>query len=112
MVLFPEHEEYSESAAREGCAEIRDVGVAEDYRRRGIGAAMLRALERIAHDRGAERIGLSVATEEQPARDLYAKLGYGHAHGPFLISARLDTDDGAGLPVGPDPVVYLTKSLA
>lgn len=111
MVLFPEHEEYSESAAREGCAEIRDVGVAEDHRRRGIGTAMLRALERIAYDRGSERIGLSVTTEEQPARGLYAKLGYHRAHGPFLISARLDTDDGVGLPVGADPVVYLTKSL-
>ena len=30
MVLFPGHAEWSDSAEREGCAEVRDVGVAED----------------------------------------------------------------------------------
>ena len=41
MVLFPSHEEWSVSAEREGCAEIRDVGVAEDHRRRGVATAMI-----------------------------------------------------------------------
>ena len=48
MVLFPSHEEWSVSAEREGCAEIRDVGVVEDHRRRGVATAMISSLESAA----------------------------------------------------------------
>ena len=36
MVLFPEHDEFSASAVREGCAEVRDVFVARPRRRLGV----------------------------------------------------------------------------
>ena len=61
MVLFPTDEEWSVSAEREDCAEIRDVGVAEDRRRRGVATAMIASLEAAALDHGMVRIGLSVA---------------------------------------------------
>ena len=48
MVLFPSDEEWSVSAEREGCAEIRDVGVVEDHRRRGVATAMIASLEAAA----------------------------------------------------------------
>ncbi|HET9723620.1 MAG TPA: GNAT family N-acetyltransferase, partial [Actinomycetota bacterium] len=96
MVLFAGHEEYSESAVREGCAEVRDVYVAPDHRRRGVASGIMRALEDASRERGWRLIGLDVSLGEDdaPARALYDALGYRHAHGPFVSSASLDTDDG------------------
>jgi len=109
MVLFPEHEEYSDSATREGCAEVRDVFVAPDHRRRGAAEAIMAVLEDSARAAGMVRIGLSVALDDgaAPARALYEKLGYRHAHGPYIGSATLDGDDGP-MPVGA-VLTYLVK---
>jgi GNAT superfamily N-acetyltransferase len=111
MVLFPEHEEYSDSATREGCAEVRDVFVAPDRRRRGVAGSIMAALEDAARATGMRRIGLSVALDDEaaPARALYGKLGYRHAHGPYISSTTLDGDAGA-MPVGA-VMTYLVKEL-
>jgi len=113
MVLFPGYEEYSVSAEREGCAEIRDVNVVPDARRRGIATAMIVVLERAVRTRGLPRIGLSVALDDDdaPARELYGRLGYAFAHGPFVSSTNLVADDGSPVPVGA-VMTYLTKPLA
>ena len=113
MVLFPSHEEWSVSAERVGCAEIRDVGVVEDHRRRGVATAMISSLESAATARGMTRIGLSVALsdDDTPARTLYGKLGYALAHGPFISSTDLFDDDGRPIHVGA-VMSYLTKPLA
>jgi GNAT superfamily N-acetyltransferase len=112
MVLFPTDEEWSVSAEREGCAEIRDVGVAEDHRRRGVATAMIASLEAAALDHGMAGIGLSVAMsdDDAPARALYATLGYAFAHGPFITSTDLFDDDGRPIHVGA-VMSYLTKPL-
>jgi GNAT superfamily N-acetyltransferase len=112
MVLFPDHAEWSESAERERCAEIRDVGVVEDLRRRGVATAMIASLETASRGRGFDRIGLSVALsdDDSPARELYARLGYTFAHGPFITSTDLIDDDGRPIHVG-SLMSYLTKPL-
>jgi GNAT superfamily N-acetyltransferase len=112
MVLFPEHEEYSESARRERCAEIRDVEVIEEARRRGIGSAMIRLLEDAARERRMPRIGMSVAIGQDagPAELVYGKLGYVRAHGPFISSTDLDDDEGRPIPVGA-VMAYLVRQL-
>ncbi len=112
MVLFPGHDEFSVSAQREGCGEIRDVTVEPGARRLGVATAMVAALETAARERGLPRIGLSVAlsADDAPARDLYAKLGYAVAHGPFITSTNLYDDDGRPIHVGA-VMSYLTKSL-
>lgn len=110
-LLFPGHEQWSISAWRERCAEVRDVFVAADRRRAGIAKALMAALEQTAHDRDMSRIGLMVTLDEEhgPARALYQSLGYERAHGPFVSSVTLQTD------AGPRPVfavaVYLVKEL-
>jgi ribosomal protein S18 acetylase RimI-like enzyme len=111
MVLFPEHDEYSDSAARERCAEIRDVSVAEAFRRRGVATAVMRALEDETGAAAFGRIGLAVGIDDDaaPARALYERLAYRHAHGPFVISTTLHGDDGP-FPVS-GAVVYLVKDL-
>jgi GNAT superfamily N-acetyltransferase len=111
MVLFPEHEEYSISATRERCAEVRDVFVVPERRRSGVANAIMQALEEASRANGWSRIGLAVATSQdaEPARRLYGALGYRHAHGPFISSTTLASDDGP-LPVG-SAVTYLVKEL-
>ena len=112
MLLFPSHDEYSASAERERCAEIRDVEVDAGHRRRGVATAMIAELEAAARARGWTRVGLSVGRDrdDRAARSLYAKLGYRAAHGPFISGAVLAGDEG------PIPVAgildYLVKPLA
>jgi len=112
MVLFPKHEEYSTSAEREACGEIRDVGVEPDARRLGVATAMIAFLEGAVREYELFRIGLTVslAAEDGPARALYAKLGYAVAHGPFITSTSLFDDDGRPIHVGA-VMSYLTKPL-
>jgi GNAT superfamily N-acetyltransferase len=111
MVLFPGHDEWSTSAHRERCAEVRDVSVVPTHRRRGIARAIMAHLEEAARGAGMRRVGLSVAQDDEaaPARALYAALGYAHAHGPYVSSTMLDGDEGA-FPVGA-VLAYLTKKM-
>lgn len=113
MVLFPGYDEYSTSAEREACGEIRDVAVEPDVRRIGVATAMIAALEAAVREWGLSHIGLTVAlaAEDAPARDLYAKLGYAFAHGPFISSTNLLDDDGKPIHVGA-VMSYLTKPLS
>ena len=112
MVLFPTDEEWSVSAEREGCAEIRDVGVDEGHRHRGVATAIISSLEAAALENGLARIGLSVALsdDDASARALYAGLGYAFAHGPYITSTDLFDDDGRPMHVGA-VMCYLTKPL-
>ncbi|HEX5950460.1 MAG TPA: GNAT family N-acetyltransferase [Actinomycetota bacterium] len=111
MARFAGLEERSESAIREGCAEVRDVFVTSSHRRRGAATAIMSALEDASRGAGWRRIGLSVSLDDEaaPARALYTRLGYRHAHGPYVTSATLDTDDG---PLHVHAImVYLVKEL-
>jgi len=111
MVLFPEHDEFSASAVREGCAEVRDVFVAPGHRNRGQATAIMAVLEDAARGQGKGRVGLSVGMDDAalPARLLYERLGYRHAHGPFLMGATLLGEDGP-IPVG-SVLNYLVKDV-
>jgi GNAT superfamily N-acetyltransferase len=113
MVVFPGNPEWSESAYREACPEIRDLAVGEGWVRRGIGSALVAASEAEARAAGFDRIGLGVGLEESyaAARSLYERLGYATAHGPFVSAALLDRDDGTSFPVG-GVCMYLVKDLA
>jgi GNAT superfamily N-acetyltransferase len=113
MVVFPGHEEWSPSAYREGCPEIRDLEVAPAWTRRGIGTSLIAAAEAEVRGRGFGRIGLGVGLEPSyaAARSVYDRLGYLVAHGPFIAAALLEDQDGAALPVA-GVCMYLVKDLA
>lgn len=57
-------------------ADILNVAVLSETRRRGIAEALLRELEKRLPARGAERITLEVRASNEPALALYRKLGY------------------------------------
>jgi ribosomal protein S18 acetylase RimI-like enzyme len=46
------------------------------HRRQGIGAALMKQAEDLARQRGDRQIGLQVFQQNQPALNLYEKLGY------------------------------------
>lgn len=50
--------------------------VAPEYRRQGLGTALLQMAESWTHQQGHHQIGLQVFTNAQPALSLYQKLGY------------------------------------
>jgi GNAT superfamily N-acetyltransferase len=102
MLVLPGHPEWSPSAYREGCPEIRDLAVAQEMQRQGVGSSLISALEREALDRGFATIGLGVGLDEEygSARIVYERRGYVFAHGPFIAAAKLETDDGGGIAVG------------
>jgi hypothetical protein len=80
-------------------------------RRAGVATAVMAWLEDAARVAGMDRMGLSVSLDDgaAPARALYERLGYRHAHGPYLSSTTLDGDDGP-MPVG-GIFAYLVKDL-
>jgi GNAT superfamily N-acetyltransferase len=112
MLVLPGHPEWSASAFRETCPEIRDLAVVATAQRQGVGSALIAALEREAIEAGFDRIGLMVGLDDDyaAARAVYERRGYRFAHGPLISGGRLATDDGAGLAVA-GVCEYRVKSL-
>jgi GNAT superfamily N-acetyltransferase len=63
---------------RLGMPEIQDLNVVPEARKRGAGAALIKALEDLARRLGYKQIGISVGlhSEYGAAQRLYVKLGY------------------------------------
>lgn len=59
---------------------VESVRVRSDLRSRGYGADLMRAVERIARDRGAARIELTTNARRDRARTFYERLGYVPSH--------------------------------
>jgi len=55
---------------------VADIAVAPGVRRRGVGAALLRAAEDYAAGQGLPYLALSVSSFNAPALRLYQRLGY------------------------------------
>jgi GNAT superfamily N-acetyltransferase len=94
-----------------GVPEIQDVFVAAERRRQGIASQLTRVAEARVRARGWETISLSVSQEgNQPARRLYAKLGYVEAATEPVRVSGVIVIRGQPLEVD-DTLVYLTKRL-
>ena len=55
---------------------VSDVAVATPVRRRGVGQALLQHAERVARTWGKKALVLDVTAQNEPARQLYRRLGY------------------------------------
>ena len=54
---------------------LEDIYIADDYRRNGLGEAMVRIIAKLAKQRGFERIDFQVLEWNTPAVKFYEKLG-------------------------------------
>ncbi len=54
---------------------LEDIFIAEDFRRNGLGEAMVRIIAKLAQQRGFERIDFQVLEWNSPAVKFYEKLG-------------------------------------
>jgi GNAT superfamily N-acetyltransferase len=57
-------------------AEIGSLVVAEGYRGRGIGTALIAALTDVARERGAQVLEIGVGPDDEHVRSLYTRLGF------------------------------------
>src|SRR5262249_26650477 len=60
----------------DGCGHITTIGVAPEYRRRGLARLILHEVERSFLTRGVTTVRLEVRTDNQAAQRLYEQLGY------------------------------------
>ncbi len=57
-------------------AELSDLFVAESFRRKGVGAALVRAVEAYARERGATQLLLLTGLDNPEAQAFYRSLGF------------------------------------
>ena len=57
-------------------AEVQNLAVRPEFRRRGVGRQLLRAIHEHLAAAGVERVFLEVRVSNQPALDLYRSCGY------------------------------------
>ena len=81
-------------------AEISDLAVAEPYRRRGLGTAIIQYLMRAACDMHADAVDIGAALTNPGALALYRRLGFQDDH-----TLMLDLGSGE------EPVIYLRLRL-
>jgi GNAT superfamily N-acetyltransferase len=94
-----------------GVPEIQDVFVLPERRRQGIASQLTRAAEERVRARGWNRVSLSVSqVGNEPARSLYAKLGYVDAAVEPVRLTGVIVLRGRDVEVD-DTLVYLTKPL-
>ena len=79
-------------------AEIANVAVAPEYRRRGLGKELLTWLEQTARAQNAEKLFLEVRAGNTPAKALYEGFGFE----PISVRKRYYED-------GEDAIVMLKK---
>jgi ribosomal protein S18 acetylase RimI-like enzyme len=61
---------------RDACGFIHDVAVDERARRHGTGSALVKAAMTWLKDRGAPRVVLGTAEQNEPAQRLFERLGF------------------------------------
>ena len=57
-------------------AELHDVSVRSEHRRRGVASALIAAAEREVRAHGRDRLRIAVGIENEPAQALYRACGY------------------------------------
>ncbi|MCC6847219.1 MAG: GNAT family N-acetyltransferase [Deltaproteobacteria bacterium] len=67
---------------------VHDLAVVHEARGRGVGRALLAAVEDRARARGCCKLTLEVLEENRPARALYARVGFGDVAGGDSASTR------------------------
>jgi predicted N-acetyltransferase YhbS len=94
-----------------GVPLLNHLEVAADRRGRGVGTALVRAVERAAARRGYRRLLLGVAPENAAAKDLYGRLGYTDWGGGSIVSRWTEPDGRGGIREASMTVDIMVTSL-
>ena len=98
---------------RPGSLRLFALDVGATFRRRGVGTALLHAVEAIASRRGLDEVNLEVAVENVDAVRLYERLGYRRSVEPVMDRWEEQLDDGSSRVVDvPSWVMVKRLSLA
>ncbi len=92
--------------------EINDILIDSHYQKKGLGKALIRALEKIAKKMGHSKIGLAVGLYHSygKAQRLYSKMGY-VPDGSGITYKNKAVVPGSSYAVDDDLLLWLTKSL-
>jgi len=95
-----------------GIAEIQDLNVLSEYRRRGIASMMIEKCENLAREKGHEYIGIGVGLDASygAAQQLYVQRGY-VPDGNGVTYDRKTLVKGDFKPIDDDMSLMLIKSL-
>lgn len=80
---------------RRGSLRLFALDVGPDFRRRGVGTALVEAVEATASSRGLAKVNLEVAVENEDAVRLYERLGYRRHGKPVMDRWEKQLDDGS-----------------
>jgi len=94
-----------------GCPEIFRLNVLEDFRSQGCGTGLVLALEGLARGRGARRVGLGLAIDDDRARSLYEALGFRRVDAPVYVDRREYPDADGHRRVAEDSCVFMVHDL-
>ena len=94
-----------------GCPEIFRLEVLASHRSKGIGAALVRALEALARARGFDQVGLGVGTANHRARALYERLGYRVVSDSAYVDRSEYPDAHGQRCTAEEPCVFMVKDL-
>jgi GNAT superfamily N-acetyltransferase len=67
---------------------LESMVVDEAYRRKGVGAALLREAGRLAHEAGCYKLALSSNLARRGAHRFYSRLGWKRTHYGFSVESR------------------------
>jgi GNAT superfamily N-acetyltransferase len=76
--------------------EVNALGVAESWRGRGVGRALMTAAAEVAGELGAGRLGLACERENEPAVRLYRSMGFEPRPGLDVVDVWTWLDDEGG----------------
>jgi len=95
-----------------GIAEIQDLNVLPEFRRRGIATMMIEKCENLAREKGHEHIGIGVGMDSSygAAQQLYVRRGY-VPDGNGVTYDRKTVVKGAFHPIDDDMSLMLVKAL-
>ena len=95
---------------RVGALRLFALNVGPAFRRRGVGTALVKAVEAIAAEKGLAEVNLEVTTDNEDAIRLYRKLGY-RIYGD-TVTGRWERklDDGSSETIEA-PVFVMVKRL-
>ena len=85
----------------DACTKLHDIFVDERARRGGVGEALLRETFRIAAEKGAPRIVLLTASQNEAAQRLFGRMGFRTTM--LEMTRELSVDGGVADPSGGSP---------